>query len=137
MNTPSSGRGFTLIELMIVVAVIAILAAIAFPSYQNYIKKGNANTAAADLAALASSLENHFQRTLAYPASMNGTANITATIKTWNPASKASLFDFSYEAGADYSLKASGKALMAGCNLSLSQSNMRTGGGSACGGFSW
>ena len=33
-------RGFTLIELMIVVAVVAILAAVAYPSYQEYLKKG-------------------------------------------------------------------------------------------------
>ena len=33
-------RGFTLIELMIVVAVIAVLGAIALPSYQDYVRKG-------------------------------------------------------------------------------------------------
>ncbi|WP_018882581.1 MULTISPECIES: type IV pilin protein [unclassified Thioalkalivibrio] len=37
--TTTKALGFTLIELMIVVAVVAILAAIAYPSYQNYILK--------------------------------------------------------------------------------------------------
>ena len=45
----SSTRGFTLIELMIVVAVIAVLAAIALPAYQDYVAKSQATAGLADI----------------------------------------------------------------------------------------
>jgi type IV pilus assembly protein PilE len=53
-------RGFTLVELMIVVAVVGILAAVAYPSYQESVRKGRRAGATADLAEIAQNLERHF-----------------------------------------------------------------------------
>lgn len=65
-------RGFTLIELMIVVAVIAILAAIAIPSYQNQVQKTRRADAQTGLLQVAQQLERCFTRTNTYVDCFDG-----------------------------------------------------------------
>lgn len=59
-------RGFTLIELMVVVVVIAVLAAIAIPSYQSYIRKKDLALAQQEASKLASELERFKNKNFSY-----------------------------------------------------------------------
>ena len=59
-------RGFTLMELMIVVAVVAILATIALPSYQNYIVRANRAAAKAQMLEIAAREQQFFLANRAY-----------------------------------------------------------------------
>lgn len=70
-------QGFTLIELMIVVAVIGILAAIAVPSYQDSVRKGKRAEARAALTELLQQQERYLTQTNTYLAFSNSAGTTT------------------------------------------------------------
>lgn len=77
MNTPMPeqsrirrrpSQGFSLIELMITVAIVAILAAIAIPNYRDYVIRGQLVDATQGLAAVRANMERYFQDNRSYIA---------------------------------------------------------------------
>jgi type IV pilus assembly protein PilE len=79
MRISSRSRGFTLIELMIVVAVIAVLAAIAYPNYLRYGSRARRGEAQEALLRLATAQERYYATYNSYAAS------VTADLK-WSSA---------------------------------------------------
>ncbi|HMV52297.1 MAG TPA: type IV pilin protein [Rhodocyclaceae bacterium] len=77
-------RGFTLIELMVVVAIVGILAALAYPSYQEYVRRGNRAEARATMLDLAQMQERYFSSNNAYLAVAAAPAAPPAGWKNWS-----------------------------------------------------
>jgi type IV pilus assembly protein PilA len=84
-------KGFTLIELMIVVAIIGILAALAIPVYQNFVAKSQISRAVSELGAYRTAYETNVSnnetinnQTLGYIHSTLTTGNAATEIATAN-----------------------------------------------------
>ncbi|PKO84909.1 MAG: prepilin-type cleavage/methylation domain-containing protein [Betaproteobacteria bacterium HGW-Betaproteobacteria-11] len=78
MQIRKSG-GFSLVELLVVIAIIGIISAIAFPSYQEYLRKGNRSAAQQFMMSMANKQEAYLIDNRAYTATVgSGGLGLTA-----------------------------------------------------------
>jgi type IV pilus assembly protein PilE len=77
-------RGFTLIEVMVVVAIIAILASVAFPSYQAYIIRANRSAAQQLMLKIGSREEQYRLDAKVYTATIGGTGGLNVVEEGWD-----------------------------------------------------
>lgn len=87
MKKLKRAKGFTLMEVMIVVAIIAIMAAVGIPSYRNYVLKTNRKAAIADMQSVQQRLERAYtQSNGAYPVALNGAGVCGAASQLTSPS---------------------------------------------------
>ena len=87
MAIRSRHQGFTLIELMITVAIIAILARLAWPSYQNYVTRTKLTQAFNQLSAYSLTMQQVYQDTRSY-ATCGATSGMAARTRSrWSSCS--------------------------------------------------
>jgi type IV pilus assembly protein PilE len=117
MQRWSIQQGFSLIEVMVVVAIMGILASIAIPGYQDYIRSGNAAEAPANLANCRVQAEQFFQDNLTYAGF------------SCNPTD-ARFFDYAIEnqTATTYTLRATGRTdqNMGNFEFTVNQDNAKT-----------
>jgi type IV pilus assembly protein PilE len=114
--------GFSLIELMIVVAIVGILASIAMPSYRDYVIRGKIQDATSALASKRIQAEQYFQDNRTY-VDAGAFTNDGCTADS----TSSQYFDFSCTAqtATTYIIQADGKDTMAGFTYTIDENNNR------------
>lgn len=112
----SRQAGFTLIELMMTVAIVGILAAIAVPSYQDYVTRGRIPDATSNLAGMRVQMEQFFQDHQSY---LNGPCTIptASTYFTYSCVNNVT--------ATTYFITATGTGSMTGFIFTIDQSNSK------------
>ncbi|RAU17359.1 type IV pilin [Nitrincola tibetensis] len=112
-------KGFTLIELMIVVAIIGIIASVAYPSYQDSIAKSRRANAQASLLELAQFMERHYTANNQYTVGNTNPVTPPALPFTVSPKDGGAVFyniDLAIITATTYTLRATPAGAMAGDN---------------------
>ena len=114
-------KGFTLIEVMIVVAIIGILAAIAMPNYTRYVERARATEATSALADMRIRMEQRFQDNRSY-------AGNDAVLCAAPTGTDTTFFAYNCSvvpSATVYTLRANGTGAMAGYWYTIDQNNLK------------
>jgi type IV pilus assembly protein PilE len=117
---PIGDHGFSLIELVVTVAIIGILAAIALPSYTQYLIRGKLAEAAATLSGHRVKMEQFYQDNRVYTGACAAGTVATKPANTENFAYTCTIPD-----AQSYTITATGLGNMAPTVLDIDQSNRR------------
>ena len=127
MRIHTKKNGFTLIELMITVAVIGILAAVALPSYRDYVLRGHLVTMTNELQGLRAKMEQHYQDNRTYATTSTATAPCTATAVSYTKPTPFTVACSSTDSFATtFTATATGSGVVSGFSYTLTQSDSKT-----------
>lgn len=136
METQSTARrgrmqaaGFSLIEVMVVVAIIGILASIALPSYNEHVRKARRAAAGACVTAVAQQMERYYTANLSYEGAAPSTAICADSALEYYNVAPAGVGPRAYRIQATPAGSHAGDA----CGvMSVDQAGNKTAGGSNC-----
>ncbi|KQX30260.1 type IV pilin protein [Variovorax sp. Root434] len=120
-------RGFTLIELMVTVAIVAILAAIAYPSYRDYVLRGRIVDATNGLSTMRANMERYFQdnRTYLSTGSYTSPCLVSSTLRMSGTFTLSCDGTYGAVTATGYTLVATGSDGTAGFVFTVDQANNR------------
>ncbi len=119
-------QGFTLIEIMMVIAIIGILLAFAVPQYQNYVRQSRVTIATSVLSAMRVSMEQYFQDNRSYVGACQ--PNTVAPLPGPAPNATNPSFIFTCQpapTATTYLVTATGAGPMAGFVYTINEQNVR------------
>ncbi len=130
------GSGFTLIEMMITVAVVAILAAIALPSYREYVRRGERAEAKSTMLQMQNWMQQQYTLNNQYPLALGAAP---ATLLQSPPTGTAKYnISLAVAAAQTYTLQAVPAVADAKCGtLTITNSGVRANGGSDNVNYCW
>jgi len=121
----AANRGFTLIEVMMAVAIVGILTAIALPNYRNHIVRGALTDAVNGLATMRAQMERHFQDNRSYATTGTFTTPCASADASTRTFGNFVISCLGTPTATAFSLQALGSGNVNGFTFTINQSDVR------------